>query len=342
MAIHSILKTQVSLICPSCNRNKVCSYLEQSSANLKCSNCLKTYPIIEGVPVLSEEILSSEIIEKKANLTSSLNDPASFYYQLYSGRSREIDIQSDYLSQERGFIENFIKDNKIDGLCLEVGCGTGIFAECSSNYIGLDYSFSSVFAEGFNNFARLIASGESIPFPNESVQLIFTFNTLEHIPNPELAFHEIDRILRPNGYAILKPAWHCTKYNTELLPIKSYKELTLTQRISKSLIPLYKNKIYKLITRIPQRIVRRVFYYLYNKKIPTSLQYRRLTPYLGKDAYIADCDATADIDCHEGLLYFESRGYKVLSHKTVFSRLLAGNDLLILQKIADQKSNLSN
>lgn len=335
MTIKTILSIDYYLICPWCNSQKIGSFnLVVNSEKLKCTNCSRTYPILGQVPILAEDFLNSEFPnpENAFPETINLSNRGDFYRKHYSNRSRLIDLQSGYLSNEIKVITNFIQSNEINGLCLDVGCGSGIFADVSSNYLGLDYSLSAVFAEGFTEYARVIASAESIPLPNQSVQLIFSFNTLEHIPNPELAFREIDRVLMPNGYAILNPAWHCTRYNTELLPIKEYQELSLSQRLRKFLIPLLKSKPYKVLTRIPVRVFRRLSHLLLNPELPTELRYRKLNPYLGSDAYIADCDATADIDCHEGLLYFESRGYDILSHKTVMSRLLAGNDVLVLQK----------
>ncbi|KST63320.1 methyltransferase domain-containing protein [Mastigocoleus testarum] len=338
MTVQTALQYKDILICPQCNREKnTFNQLILNSDKFKCASCSMTYDVMDGVPILAEDYSSSHIIRrtnntKNYNIQDNQLNRENFYYEHYSNRSRTIDLQSSYLLKERNLIETFIKENCINGSCLEVGCGTGIFADVSTQYLGLDYSLSSVFAKGFTDYARIVASAESIPLKSQSVNLVFSFNTLEHIPNPELAFSEIDRVLVPSGYAILKPAWHCTKYNTELLPIKSYCELNFLQRCHKFLIPLLKSKAYKFLIKIPQRLIRKLSYSFFSSKIPTKLRYRKLNPYLGNDVFIADCDATADIDCYEGLLYFESRGYKIISHKTIISRLLAGNDLLILQK----------
>ncbi|NEO96069.1 MAG: methyltransferase domain-containing protein [Moorea sp. SIO3G5] len=285
MNVQTALLYEDIFICPYCNNKKDGLYnLILDSEKLKCPNCSMNYDVVDGVPVLAEDysITSRDESEtfKKNHSNNTIENRANFYSEHYYNRSRTIDLESPYLAQERCLIKNFIKNNCINALCLEVGCGTGIFADVSNRYLGLDYSFSSVFSEGFNNYARIVASAESIPLKSESVNLVFSFNTLEHIPDPELAFSEIDRVLMHNGYAILKPAWHCTKYNTELLPIKPYRELNAVKRCYKFIIPLLKTKLYKFITRIPKRLLRRLYYSVFSSQVPTKLSYRKLNPSL--------------------------------------------------------------
>ncbi len=141
-----------------------------------------------------------------------------------------------------------------------------------------------------------------------------------------LAFGEIDRVLRPGGYLVLKPAWHCMRSVTELIPVLPYSELNLRQQLVKALFPLLKSKPYKFLTRVPRRIVCRL---ICGPK--STLSWRRLTPYHGA-GWIADADAVASIDCHEGILYYVSRGYRCLSHVTAADQVLAGHDVVVLRK----------
>ncbi len=286
--------------------------------------------MIEGVPVFREEVDSSQ--ETDFSIENDKNDRRKFYYDHYHGRSRNTDLESSYLAKERLYLREFVEKHDITGTCLEIGCGTGIFADMVPGYIGLDYSLPSLLADGFNGYTRIATSAENIPLPDSSIDLVFSFNTLEHIPKPELAFGEIDRLLAPGGYTLLRPAWHCTKYNTKLLPVKKYSELNFLDKTHKFLIPLLKSRYFKILSKLPRRIARRFFYLFSRSKQPTHLKYRALTPYLGEDYFIADCDATADIDCHEAIFYFESRGYELISHPTILSRLFSGHDLLVVRK----------
>ena len=79
-------------------------------------------------------------------------------------------------------------------------------------------------------------------------------------------------------------------------------------------------------TRTGPVIVRRI-----TSGANAPLHWGRLTPYHG-EAWISDADAVASIDCHEGILYYVNRGYTCLSHPTGIRQILAGHDLVLLQK----------
>ena len=47
--------------------------------------------------------------------------------------------------------------------------------------------------------AFVLSRGEQLPFADESFDLITAYLVLEHLPEPERAFHEYARVLRPGG-----------------------------------------------------------------------------------------------------------------------------------------------
>lgn len=293
-------------------REKVCrGTLNQSYDTLECSQCGYQYKQVYGVPILKSEALESS---------------DTWFEQMYVNRSRTLELKSDYLRNEREFMSQFVKEHNIKGPCLEIGCGVGLFAELVPKFIGLEYSLGSLLIEGYEQFARLCGDARIIPLVEACAECVFTFNTLEHIPDVDLAFSEIDRVLKPGGFLVLKPAWHCTRYNTELIPILPYQQLNIRQKLTKTLLPILRSKPYKLLTKVPNRLWRRI---TCTKNNP--LNWGKLTPYHG-DLWIADADATASLDSHEAILYYQSRGYQCLSHTKVFQQLLAGHDIVILRK----------
>ncbi|KKS94866.1 MAG: Methyltransferase type 11 [Candidatus Collierbacteria bacterium GW2011_GWB1_44_6] len=64
-----------------------------------------------------------------------------------------------------------------------------------STYVGLDMQ------EGPG--VDIVASGNSMPFPDKSFDLVLCLETLEHADKPWLVCAEIERVLRPKGIAIV-------------------------------------------------------------------------------------------------------------------------------------------
>lgn len=56
-------------------------------------------------------------------------------------------------------------------------------------------------------YVKPVASG-TIPFPNDSVDLIVCFHALHHIPNVSTVIREMFRVLKPDGYVLLREPTH--------------------------------------------------------------------------------------------------------------------------------------
>lgn len=285
--------------------------IKRCNDKLICSVCSYQYREVHGVTVLKSEALESS---------------NTWFEQMYSGRSRTIELASGYLQYEREFMAQFVQKHNIQGPSLEVGCGVGLFAEIVPKFIGLEYSLESLLAPGFESFTRICADARFIPLADACAECVFSFNTLEHVPDVDLAFAEMHRVLKPGGFLVLKPAWHCTRYNTELIPVLPYKQLNIRQKFTKALLPILTSKPYKLLTKLPYRLWRRI-----TSQANNALNWGRLTPYHG-DLWISDADATASLDCYEAILYYQTRGYQCLSHLGLFRQLLAGHDIVVLRK----------
>jgi SAM-dependent methyltransferase len=305
----------IALLC--CVQNRAdgspCRGPVHSAADgLECAACGFRYRVVDGVPVFRPELWEG--------------GGDDWFEGMYSGRSRLEELGSDYLSGERRLMTELAARHGLSGPCLEVGCGTGLFAETVPGYIGLEYALEPLRVPGFEGAARLCGDAQRLPLSDASVQCVFSFNTLEHVPELDLAFAEIDRVLAPGGLLVLKPAWHCNRYTTELIPVLPYGALGARQKLTKALLPVLRSKPYKFLSRVPSRVCRRL-----TRRERNALRWRRLTPYHG-DAWISDADATSDIDCHEGIIYFTSRGYACRSHPTAARQLLAGHDVVVLEK----------
>lgn len=94
---------------------------------------------------------------------------------------------------------------------LEIGCGFGSFV-LTARTKGLDcYAVDPDFASadvtrkrlqqnGFDPTVIVMGCGESLPFDNESFDVIVSFHVLEHVNEPAQVLEECIRALKPNGY----------------------------------------------------------------------------------------------------------------------------------------------
>ena len=105
------------------------------------------YPVIQEVPILKPMGW-----EHREQWYSEAN---ARYHQFYSQRSRTLDLQTDYLKAEQKMLLQLVRQYQLTGPCLEVGCGTGIFAETVPGFIGLDYNLDLLLADGFAGWERL-------------------------------------------------------------------------------------------------------------------------------------------------------------------------------------------
>lgn len=89
---------------------------------------------------------------------------------------------------------------------LDVGCGisTVLHFLCGERY-GID-PLADAYKRFYcypNGIHIQKASGEAIPFPDGSFDVIFCSNVLDHTSDPQKTIDEIYRVLKPNGYFVL-------------------------------------------------------------------------------------------------------------------------------------------
>lgn len=87
------------------------------------------------------------------------------------------------------------------------GYGAQILAETAKfvygvdvNEVAINYSRKNY---GSDNIEYLVGDGESIPLEDNSVDVVITFETIEHIKNYKKFLNEVERVLKPDGLAIV-------------------------------------------------------------------------------------------------------------------------------------------
>jgi ubiquinone/menaquinone biosynthesis C-methylase UbiE len=97
---------------------------------------------------------------------------------------------------------------------LEVGCGTGAVSRALAAWpsvgsvVGVDPSAiflakARELAAGLNNIRFEEADGRALPFTDGEYDVVVFHTSLCHIPNPELALAEANRLLRPGGLLVI-------------------------------------------------------------------------------------------------------------------------------------------
>lgn len=90
------------------------------------------------------------------------------------------------------------------GTLLELGCGKmpyrALYANHVENIIATDWP-GSLHGQRFVDFSADLTRG--IPLSNDAVDTVIASDLLEHIYKPHELLHEIYRIMKPGGYALL-------------------------------------------------------------------------------------------------------------------------------------------
>lgn len=95
---------------------------------------------------------------------------------------------------------------------LEIGAGTGYqarqLAGCGFRVTAIDLPSSNYAADRV--YPVIEYDGRAIPLPDRSVDIVFSSNVLEHVPDLGALMPEIARVLAPDGWALHilpSPAW---------------------------------------------------------------------------------------------------------------------------------------
>ncbi|HEY0892166.1 MAG TPA: class I SAM-dependent methyltransferase [Cellvibrio sp.] len=131
---------------------------------------------------------------------------------IYTGEQPNIEALS--FRARRDFSVNYIQAQAPAGACIvDLGCGAGpVLSKLDPQQyrlIGMDYSADMLQLARINLGAQAqqvsLVQGEceQIPLPDESVDMVICLGVISYAESIENALHEISRILKPNGHAII-------------------------------------------------------------------------------------------------------------------------------------------
>lgn len=129
-----------------------------------------------------------------------------------------LDLKDEYFKTKTPFVTNLFKNRlktaiKLASLkdnfdVIDVGCHTGYLLKMIKNYnpkincYGIDIN-DGVFTPIVEGCDLRKADVRNMPFNNESFDILFVTDVLEHVEEIETAINEIKRVLKKGGSAIL-------------------------------------------------------------------------------------------------------------------------------------------
>lgn len=92
----------------------------------------------------------------------------------------------------------------LDGkMLLDVGGGPGYFSDAfraaGARYLGVDPDVGELSARGEPGTGMIRASGTELPVQNDSVDICYSSNVLEHVAEPAAMLAEMVRVTKPGG-----------------------------------------------------------------------------------------------------------------------------------------------
>jgi ubiquinone/menaquinone biosynthesis C-methylase UbiE len=125
--------------------------------------------------------------------------------------------------QRYEWASKYCRDKRVLDVACGIGYGSAILAQHGANHVvGLDISPEAI-AFGTKEYQAanlLLRTGDAcnLPFDDSMFDVVVSFETIEHLKDPERLLAEISRVLKPEGRCI------CSSPNRDFVPSAGHKE----------------------------------------------------------------------------------------------------------------------
>ena len=205
-----------TLRCPRCRGELA------AASDLRCAQCNISYPIADGIPRLLLPEMRDALTgasQASANDEQQAETALSFGYEWHRFPEMYEEWEKQFLEYMRPHAADFFPGKKI----LDAGCGNGRFAYYAAKYGAEVWAIDlgpAVEVARRNTTARNVhvvqADLHHPPFALESFDFIYSIGVLHHLPNPEAAFQNLLKFLKPGGVVQIYLYW-----KPEQRPIKA-------------------------------------------------------------------------------------------------------------------------
>jgi ubiquinone/menaquinone biosynthesis C-methylase UbiE len=147
-------------------------------------------------------------------LESLLVDPRKLW--LFQNRHERMDANvEDLFDKQRRqfhlaryeFAVPFVEDQEVLDLASGTGYGGALLAQSARSVVGIDIDADAVaYAHdvyGSDNCRFRTGNGEAIELDDETIDVVTSFETIEHVPSDQKLLAEFHRVLRPGGLLII-------------------------------------------------------------------------------------------------------------------------------------------
>lgn len=198
----------------------------------KCESCGRIFDLDEGLPVLTPTRYTTATFQIQSNQLDPLQVPIDsfFKYPKNFGQAKNGPYHLDRAHED--VLTNLGELSRM----LEVGCGGAQMRNWakihSINYLGVDISTTRVGEDlQAHGGPDILCDAHSLPIKDESIDVVYSIATLEHLAFPHVAVKEVARTLKPGGYylgtvSFLEP-WHDSSY-FHMSPLGVYMVLALS------------------------------------------------------------------------------------------------------------------